>query len=111
VLTRSQDITATTVSNLSSLQYIDKTRDAKTFTESSDNISITAETDRVYQNVNPETPVLVNQNGNPWFAVKREALNDVVVWNPWVDKAAGMADFSPKDGYKNMSEFQIRFMP
>lgn len=26
----------------------------------------------------------------------------MVVWNPWIEKAKGMADFEPKDGYKNM---------
>lgn len=93
------------MSNLESLQYVDKTRGAKVFTEASNDIAITEETDRVYQNINPEAPVVVNQNGKPYFAVKPEALNCVVVWNPWVDKAAGMADFGPKDGYKNMSEY------
>jgi glucose-6-phosphate 1-epimerase len=38
----------------------------------------------------------------PLFSVSLEALNDVVVWNPWVEKAQGMADFAPADGYKNM---------
>lgn len=36
------------------------------------------------------------------FRVVRDNLDDVVVWNPWVDKAAGMGDFQPKDGWKNM---------
>jgi glucose-6-phosphate 1-epimerase len=34
--------------------------------------------------------------------VSRDNLAQVVVWNPWVDKAEGMADFAPKDGYKQM---------
>lgn len=25
-----------------------------------------------------------------------------MVWNPWTEKAAGMGDFAPKDGFKNM---------
>jgi glucose-6-phosphate 1-epimerase len=25
-----------------------------------------------------------------------------LVWNPWIEKAKGMGDFEPKDGYKNM---------
>lgn len=32
----------------------------------------------------------------------RDNLEEVVVWNPWVDKSAGMADFAPKDGWKTM---------
>lgn len=38
----------------------------------------------------------------PVFSVVRDSLNDLVVWNPWVEKAQGMGDFAPKDGYKNM---------
>jgi glucose-6-phosphate 1-epimerase len=106
-MTTIQDITSTTVSNLSSLEYIDKTRGAQIFTESSDAIPITSETDRVYKDVSPDSPVVVSVNRNPRFAVKRDGLNDVVVWNPWVEKAAGMSDFGPKDGYKNMSEFNL----
>jgi glucose-6-phosphate 1-epimerase len=32
----------------------------------------------------------------------RDNLDDVVVWNPWVEKAASMGDFSPNDGWKEM---------
>jgi glucose-6-phosphate 1-epimerase len=32
----------------------------------------------------------------------RDNLQDVVVWNPWTEKAKDMSDFEPKDGYKNM---------
>ncbi|KAJ6176648.1 hypothetical protein N7485_003562 [Penicillium canescens] len=39
---------------------------------------------------------------NPLFSITREALNDVVVWNPWIEKAKGMADFGPDEAYKNM---------
>ena len=29
-------------------------------------------------------------------------MSDVVVWNPWAEKAKGMADFAPDDAYKKM---------
>lgn len=32
----------------------------------------------------------------------RDGLDDVVVWNPWTEKAKSMADFGPADGWKNM---------
>lgn len=32
----------------------------------------------------------------------RDNLGDAVVWNPWTEKANGMSDFEPKDGFVNM---------
>jgi glucose-6-phosphate 1-epimerase len=66
-------------------------------------VTITGETDRVYTPAKgPSEPVCVIESGKTTFSVVRDNLADVVVWNPWVDKAAGMADFGPKDGWKNM---------
>lgn len=65
-------------------------------------MTITGETDRIYTPVKgPSHPVVVSDGGKPRFTVVRDNLDDVVVWNPWVDKAAGMGDFAPKDGYKS----------
>ena len=36
------------------------------------------------------------------YEVTRDMLADVVVWNPWIEKAKGMSDFGPEDGYKQM---------
>jgi glucose-6-phosphate 1-epimerase len=29
-------------------------------------------------------------------------MQDTVIWNPWKEGAEAIADFEPKDGYKNM---------
>lgn len=67
-------------------------------------MAITEETDRVYQGLDPQVPTIVSLalDGKPLFSITREALTDVVVWNPWIEKAKGMADFGPDDAYKNM---------
>lgn len=44
----------------------------------------------------------MKEGGSVAFTLVRDNLKDVVVWNPWTDKAAGMGDFEPKDGFKNM---------
>lgn len=42
------------------------------------------------------------EGGKTKFTVLRDNLSNVVVWNPWIEKANGLSDFEPKDGYKNM---------
>jgi len=42
-------------------------------------------------------PQIVDGRGKRTIEVAREGLPDAVVWNPWVDKAAGMADFADEE--------------
>lgn len=98
----SKDITRVSVDGLDGASYIDKVDGASTKTQSS-TVTITGETDRVYTPAKgPSEPVVVNESNKKVFSVVRDNLNDVVVWNPWIEKAEGMSDFAPKDGYKNM---------
>ena len=99
-----QDVSDVRVKNLESKTYIDKTRNATSHTESSSTVAITTETDRVYQNLDPAVPIIVSSasNDKPLFTITREALTDIVLWNPWIEKAKGMADFGPDEAYKNM---------
>ena len=64
-------------------------------------ITLSKETDRVYKQAQ-EQPVTVVEDGKKRFEIVRDMLTDVVVWNPWNEKAKGMSDFGPDDGYKNM---------
>ncbi|KAF3480874.1 MFS transporter [Arthroderma uncinatum] len=102
---RVEDISKIRIGGLQSKTYVDKVRDASTFTEESAAIGISSEVDRVYQSLDPKTPVTVTSEDNkPVFSITRESLNDMVVWNPWVEKAKGMADFTPDEAYKNMKK-------
>ena len=47
-------------------------------------------------------PLTVLENGKPKLTITRDSLPDVTVWNLWDEKAKGMADFAPKDGWKRM---------
>lgn len=99
---RVKDITQVVVEGLDASEYIDKVDAAQVKTQSSA-VTITGETDRVYTPAKgPGEPVKVVEGGKPVFSVVRDSLNDLVVWNPWADKAQGMGDFAPKDGYKEM---------
>lgn len=97
-----KDITTTVVAGLKGASYIDKVDGAAVKTESASEVPIAGETDRVYTPINKDEPVAIFEDGYKTFSVALDNLDDVVVWNPWVDKAARMADFEPKDGWKTM---------
>jgi len=44
----------------------------------------------------------VNEGGKKVFEIVRDNLENVVVWNPWTEKAKSMGDFEPKDGFRQM---------
>lgn len=103
MLNHPQDITKVGISGLASSKYIDKVAAGAVKTESASSVSITGETDRVYTPAGgASSPIVVTEGGQRAFEVVRDNLEDAVVWNPWVEKANGMGDFAPKDGYKNM---------
>jgi len=96
-----QDISKVSVTGLGSTTYVDKVLNATEHQQSSPNLTITGEVDRVYKSIKQDTTSIV-QGGKPRFDVIRDNLEDTVVWNPWIEKAKGMGDFEPKDGYKKM---------
>jgi glucose-6-phosphate 1-epimerase len=96
-----QDITQTTVNGLGSATYVDKVLNATTHTQSNPSLSITGEVDRVYKSLTQDTTSVLD-GGKPRFDIVRDNLADTVIWNPWIEKAKGMGDFTPKDGYKHM---------
>ncbi|KAK4184046.1 galactose mutarotase-like domain-containing protein [Podospora australis] len=99
---RVKDITQVKITGLDGASYTDKVDGASTKSQSGD-VTITGETDRVYTpKGGPSDPVSVVESGKTPYTVTRDNLSNVVVWNPWTEKAEGMADFAPKDGYKNM---------
>ncbi|CCK70513.1 glucose-6-phosphate 1-epimerase KNAG_0E02530 [Huiozyma naganishii CBS 8797] len=98
---RIPDIDGTMVSNLVGTKMYDSLL-KETMVDKHPVVTFHEEFDSVYQNVAPDRVVQVVNQGKPLHTVKRVNLPDTVVWNPWVEKAAGMADFEPKTGYKQM---------
>ncbi|KAH0544263.1 hypothetical protein GP486_008526, partial [Trichoglossum hirsutum] len=99
---RTQDIHQTHLTGLSSTPYHDKVLAVHiTSPPPPATLTITAETDRIYSPPDAQSHIVVH-TPKPRFEVARENLPDVVVWNPWDDKARAMGDFEPKDGWKNM---------
>ena len=81
------------------LTYTDANCD-QTLHEDSEVLKIKGAIDRVYEAAPPETKV--GPNGKVIFTLQRESFKDVVIWNPYIEGAASLGDFEPKDGWKNM---------
>lgn len=96
-----KDISATSVTGLLGVSYVDKVLNATEHQQSNNEIRFEGEVDRVYTSI-PQDTTSILEGGKPSLDVTRDNLVDTVVWNPWIQKSAGMADFGPKEGYKNM---------
>jgi glucose-6-phosphate 1-epimerase len=86
------DVQCADVRGLESHSYIDKTDHLRIKTLGVDPLRIVSETDRVFTGATGTCiltdPVLARR-----ILVKKEHSRTTVVWNPWVAKAAAMADF------------------
>jgi glucose-6-phosphate 1-epimerase len=90
------------VLGLEESEYIDKV-DALKIKRQDATVTITGETDRIYTpSKGPAHPVIISEAGEHEISIVRENLDNVVVWNPWTDKANSIGDFEPKGGWKNM---------
>ncbi|KFH46427.1 Glucose-6-phosphate 1-epimerase-like protein [Hapsidospora chrysogenum ATCC 11550] len=96
------DIESVQVTGLEDSPYVDKLDGLKVKNQSG-TVTFTGETDRVYTPAKgPSHPIVISDGGKPRFRIVRDNLDDAVVFNPWVDKANSLADFTPKDGWRKM---------
>ncbi|KAF9543588.1 hypothetical protein EC957_000772 [Mortierella hygrophila] len=91
------DASRVKVVGLSGIDYVDKVL-ATTVRQEGD-IILEGEVDSVYANVKSDVqiPYVAEEGG---VQVHLKGLSDVVVWNPWVGKAAAMADFGDDEFHK-----------
>ncbi|KAJ2808264.1 GPI inositol deacylase [Coemansia guatemalensis] len=95
---RVPNISSTLVTGLAGSIYANKVTGADNVSEDRENITVAENEDRVYTNV-PGTVSI--KYGNQQVTVRRFNFEDVVLWNPWAEKAAEMSDFGDSE-YKNM---------
>jgi len=86
------------VEGLRGLQYRDKTDANRIKRDSGDVVLIEAETDRVYHDVS--RPLLLREYDRS-LGINADGFPDVVVWNPWVERSAAIADL-PNDAFRHM---------
>ncbi|SCU92358.1 LAFA_0F09802g1_1 [Lachancea sp. 'fantastica'] len=98
---RIDDVEDTMVSNLTGTTLYDQMLQTS-YLDRQPVVSFHEELDRIYKQVEDDRVVQVIDKGEPVHTIRRHNLPDAVVWNPWVEKSKGMADFEPKTGYKEM---------
>ncbi|KAK6340927.1 hypothetical protein TWF696_009240 [Orbilia brochopaga] len=100
---RVPDVEAIGIKGLNSLTYRDKTLGNTEHNESSTTLRITSQTDRVYRSAPDEIAIVdASASDKPLFTVTKVGLKDVVIWNPHAEGAEKIADWQPKDGWKEM---------
>jgi glucose-6-phosphate 1-epimerase len=93
------DIGKVSVLGLDGLQYLDKTHDAACVTQSGP-VTISAEVDRIYTGVTGDLTIDDSSLGRR-IVIASSGCSTAVVWNPWVEIAASMADLEDDD-YRHM---------
>ncbi|KAI8913126.1 apospory-associated protein c [Powellomyces hirtus] len=98
-----KDISRVKVAGLKGYAFLDKVNppegDAKP-KESREHVNVAGEVDRVYEAVS-NNKITILETGNGDVEVHKSHFPDVVVWNPWTEKAKAMADFGDED-YRKM---------
>lgn len=94
------DIRETSVTGLDTVEYSDKRDGGALKVQSDDPLILIRDTDRVY--LNTETTCVIDDKVNARkITVAKENSATTIVWNPWADLTAKMADMEP-DSWKGM---------
>ncbi|KAK9838368.1 hypothetical protein WJX81_007536 [Elliptochloris bilobata] len=88
------------IEGLAGREYLDNLADKRRCTEAAPDVRFAGEVDRIYLDV-PGPLRIMDGSSRGAIEVVRENLPDAVVWNPWIDKAAGMPDFGDEE-YQTM---------
>jgi glucose-6-phosphate 1-epimerase len=91
------DVQATALTGLESATYLDKPEGMKSKTTPADGLRFTQETDRVFPANTAPTNILDTVNGRT-IGIHKINSATTVVWNPWSELAAKMADI-PDDAW------------
>lgn len=93
-----REVELATLAGLEGTRYRDQTAGQRIRTDADEQLVVSGEVDRVYLDAPPEQ-VLTTGEGR--LILTREGFPDIVVWNPWEEKCAVLADMPP-DGFRGM---------
>ena len=86
------------LSGLCGTNYRDSANGGREGREAAEILTFAGETDRIF--LGASRPLSLN-DGAGQLGIAQDGFTDVVVWNPWADKGAALADLSP-DGWRRM---------
>ncbi|KAJ3038892.1 hypothetical protein HDV00_012814 [Rhizophlyctis rosea] len=98
---RIADVANVGVTSLTNYTFTDKVAKGARVQEERALVTIGSEVDRVYEGVDRDEVHIVGTGLGKDVVVRKRNFPDVVVWNPWIEKAKGMADFGDEE-YHNM---------
>ncbi|HVF41300.1 MAG TPA: D-hexose-6-phosphate mutarotase [Gemmatimonadaceae bacterium] len=90
------DVTYAELVGLNGTQYIDKVAAGVMRTDRANVLRVTAETDRVYLGA-PTLLRLIDCTRDTPIEIAASGFPDLVVWNPWKDRAAALPDMGDED--------------
>lgn len=90
------DVRLSAVQGLSGLVYVDKTAAGIRRTEEADEVRLDGETDRIYTS-GPRQVAVSSAVGSSSTVIAADGFGDWVVWNPWLEGSASLADMDPED--------------
>ncbi|KAG1656955.1 hypothetical protein FOA52_004341 [Chlamydomonas sp. UWO 241] len=93
-------IAGVSVAGLSGTRFLDNLQGQAEATDESPEVAFSSELDRVYVGA-PHVITITDAAARHVFEITKCGFPDAVVWNPWVEKAAAMADFGDEE-YKVM---------
>jgi len=94
------DIGQASLAGLIGAGFVDFLGDKTVRAETREKIKFERETDRIYPSA-PNTVVLEDAGNRRKVVIEKQGMNDVVIWNPWVEKSKRMEDFGD-DEYNKM---------
>jgi len=86
------DINNASVVGLKDVEFINKVKGGIIETETRTAVQVAEEVDRAYLHAKQDPLLLIDKGKEFSRKLYREGFDDVVVWNPWVEKARGLAD-------------------
>lgn len=105
---RVSDISQARVEGIKGCKYLDSLDGRKEKQEEEDAVKFQEEVDRIYAAVPSDGAIRIvdgdaSSSLSPGHSISLETVNlpDAVIWNPWISKAKGMADFGD-DEFRQM---------